>query len=67
MTGVGSLTPSERRVAELAAEGMTNREIAQALFVTGRTVEGHLTHAYQKLDVGSRGELGERLAAEAAG
>ncbi len=62
MTGVGSLTPSERRVAELAAEGMTNREIAQALFVTLRTVQVHLTHSYQKLAIASREELPEALA-----
>ncbi len=55
--GVDALTASERRVALLAARGLTNREIAQALFVTPRTVEGHLTHVYQKLDVGSRREL----------
>lgn len=41
----------------MAAEAMTNREIAQALFVTTRTVEVHLTHAYQKLDITSRHEL----------
>ena len=41
----------------MAAEGMTNREIAQALFVTTRTIEVHLTHAYQKLDITTRDEL----------
>jgi DNA-binding CsgD family transcriptional regulator len=56
-SGVDALTASERRVARMAAEGMTNREIAQALFVTTRTVEGHLTHAFQKLDIASREEL----------
>jgi DNA-binding CsgD family transcriptional regulator len=56
-SGVDALTASERRVAGMAAEGMTNREIAQALFVTTRTVEVHLTHAYQKLDISSREEL----------
>ena len=56
-TGVDALTASERRVARMAAEGMTNREIAQALFVTVRTVEVHLTHAYQKLDIATRDEL----------
>jgi DNA-binding CsgD family transcriptional regulator/tetratricopeptide (TPR) repeat protein len=64
-TGIAALTPSQLRVAHMAAEGLTNREIAQALFVTQRTVEGHLTHAFQKLDVTSRGQLAERLAAEA--
>ncbi|MDP8909772.1 MAG: helix-turn-helix transcriptional regulator, partial [Chloroflexota bacterium] len=56
-TGIDALTASERRVAAMAAEAMTNREIAQALFVTTRTVEVHLTHAYQKLDITSRDEL----------
>jgi DNA-binding CsgD family transcriptional regulator len=56
-TGADALTASERRVARMAAEGMTNREIAQALFVTMRTVEVHLTHAYQKLGVSSREKL----------
>lgn len=59
--GVAALTASERRVAELARDGLTNREIAQALFVTVRTVEGHLTSAYRKLDVGSRDALAGRL------
>jgi DNA-binding CsgD family transcriptional regulator len=57
LTGSDALTASERRVAEMAAEGLTNREIAQALFVTARTVEGHLTHVFQKLDIKSRTEL----------
>jgi DNA-binding CsgD family transcriptional regulator len=57
LTGVEALTASERRVAELAAQGLTNREIAQALFVTARTVEGHLTHTFQKLDLSSRDDL----------
>jgi DNA-binding CsgD family transcriptional regulator/tetratricopeptide (TPR) repeat protein len=60
--GAQVLTPSERRVAELAAEGLSNREIAQSLFLTVKTVEGHLTHAYRKLDVHSRTELPDALA-----
>jgi len=56
-TGADALTASERRVATMAAEGMTNREIAQALFVTMRTIEVHLTHAYQKLGISSREKL----------
>ena len=56
-TGVAALTASERRVAEMAARGMTNRDIAQALFVTLRTVEVHLTHAYTKLGITARTEL----------
>lgn len=55
--GVESLTPSERRVAELAATGMTNRQIAQSLFVTLKTVEAHLSATYDKLDIESRREL----------
>jgi DNA-binding CsgD family transcriptional regulator/tetratricopeptide (TPR) repeat protein len=57
LTGLAALTPSERRIAELAAGGMSNPEIAQAVFVTLNTVEGHLRHVYQKLSVSSRTEL----------
>jgi DNA-binding CsgD family transcriptional regulator len=57
LSGLDSLTPSERRVAQLAAAGLSNREIAQNLFITARTVEGHLTHAYQKLAITSREQL----------
>jgi DNA-binding CsgD family transcriptional regulator len=56
-TGTEALTPSERRVTEMAAERMTNKEIAQALFVTVRTVEMHVTNAYRKLEINSREEL----------
>jgi DNA-binding NarL/FixJ family response regulator len=51
-------------VAELAGQGMTNREIAQALFVTARTVEGHLTQVFGKLGLHSREELPAALAAD---
>jgi DNA-binding CsgD family transcriptional regulator len=61
-SGPDALTPSELRVARLAASGMTNREIAQTLFVTTRTVEVHLTHAYAKLDVPGRADLAGALA-----
>ena len=61
LSGPQSLTVSERRVAAMAAEGNTNREIAQALFVSLRTVETHLTHAFQKLGIDSRTQLGEAL------
>jgi DNA-binding CsgD family transcriptional regulator len=61
VSGVESLTPSERRVCQLAAQGLTNLDIAQALFVTLRTVEIHLTHAYQKLQITSRRALTELL------
>ena len=57
LTGFDALTASERRVAELAVEGLTNREIAQALFVTVKTVEWHLGNTYGKLGIGSRHEL----------
>jgi DNA-binding CsgD family transcriptional regulator len=61
-TGVDSLTPSERRVVDLAAAGGTNREIAQDLFVTEKTVETHLGRAFRKLDVSSRRQLPDVLA-----
>jgi len=60
--GAASLTPSEQRVAELAAAGQTNREIAQTLFVTEKTVETHLGRAFRKLDVTSRRQLPDVLA-----
>jgi DNA-binding CsgD family transcriptional regulator len=62
LTGLDSLTASERRIAELASQGLTNREIAQTLFVTARTVEGHLTSVFRKLRVDSRDELPAALA-----
>ena len=58
--GVAQLTASERRVAELAAQGHSNPEIAQSLFVTRKTVETHLGHVYRKLGIAGRGELGPR-------
>jgi DNA-binding CsgD family transcriptional regulator len=63
LSGRDSLTPSERRVAQLAATGLSNHDIAQHLFITTRTVEGHLTHAYQKLAITSREQLPAALAA----
>ncbi|HEX6723934.1 MAG TPA: AAA family ATPase [Gaiella sp.] len=65
LTGIDSLTASERRIAELAGEGLTNREIAQTLFVTSRTVEGHLTSVFRKLHVQSRDELPAALSSGA--
>jgi DNA-binding CsgD family transcriptional regulator len=65
LTGLESLTASERRVAELAAQNLTNREIAQLLFVTARTVEGHLTSVFRKLRISSRDELTAALAGDA--
>ena len=58
----GELTPAEQRVAELATEGLSNKEIAQALFVTVNTVEAHLSHAYAKLGVRSRAQLARAFA-----
>lgn len=62
LSGLESLTASERRVAELAAAGGTNREIAQGLFVTIKTVEWHLRNAYGKLEITSRRELADAMA-----
>jgi DNA-binding CsgD family transcriptional regulator len=62
LSGVESLTPSEGRVAQMAAEGPTNREIAQALFVTPKTVEIHLSSVYRKLGISSRAQLPTALA-----
>ncbi len=62
LKGPGALTASERRVADLAAQGQTNKQIAQTLFVTPKTVEVHLSNAYRKLEISSRGELSEALA-----
>jgi DNA-binding CsgD family transcriptional regulator len=59
------LTPTEQRAARLAAEGLSNKEIAAQLFVTVHTIEVHLSHAYAKLGVRSRAQLGQRLSAVA--
>jgi DNA-binding CsgD family transcriptional regulator len=61
LSGVESLTASELRVCQLAADGLTNAEIAQSLFVTRRTVETHLGNAYRKLGIKSRSELPQAL------
>jgi DNA-binding CsgD family transcriptional regulator len=60
-TGLDALTASERRVAQLAADGMSNKEIAQTLFVTIKTVELHLSHVYRKLEISSRAQLDKAL------
>jgi DNA-binding NarL/FixJ family response regulator len=57
-----ALTASEERVAALVAEGLTNKQVAGRLFVTDRTVEGHLSHIYAKLGLRSRAELAARFA-----
>ncbi len=61
ISGADALTASERRVATLAAEGRTNREIAEELYLTLKTVESHLTSSYRKLDIGGRAQLGDAL------
>jgi DNA-binding CsgD family transcriptional regulator len=64
ISGVDALTPSELRVARMAADGMANRAIAQALFVTVKTIEVHLGSAYRKLGVPSRAALADALAGD---
>ena len=65
LTGPDSLTPSERRVAEAAAAGATNREVAAQLFLSPKTVEMHLGRVYRKLGIASRGELAAALGVRA--
>jgi DNA-binding NarL/FixJ family response regulator len=62
LSGPDALTASERRVADMAREGLTNRQIAQALFVTPKTVEVHLSSVYRKLGISSRNDLARALA-----
>jgi DNA-binding CsgD family transcriptional regulator len=62
-TGPGTLTGGERRVVDLAVAGLSNREIAQQLFITPKTVEVHLGNTYRKLGVSRRGELAGHLSA----
>jgi DNA-binding NarL/FixJ family response regulator len=56
------LTPSEQTVASLAASGLTNRQIAECIFVSPKTVEANLARAYRKLGIHSRAELGAHMA-----
>ena len=65
-TGVDALTPSERRIATMAASGRSNREIAQDLFVTLRTVEMHMSNVFRKLGVSGRTQLPAVLGAGSA-
>ena len=60
-TATGQLTPSEQRVAELAASGMKNRDVANALFISPKTVEANLARIYRKLGIKSRAELGRHV------
>ncbi|WP_037599789.1 helix-turn-helix transcriptional regulator [Streptacidiphilus rugosus] len=62
-TGVAALTPTQRRVCELAAAGRTNREIAKEVFTTTKATEAHLQDAYRKLGINGRQQLAEKLAA----
>jgi DNA-binding CsgD family transcriptional regulator len=61
LRGIESLTAAELRVARAAAGGMSNRSIAQSLFIGLRRVETHLTHVYRKLDIESREQLATEL------
>jgi DNA-binding CsgD family transcriptional regulator len=63
-SGADALTPSERRIAEMAAAGLSNAEIAQELFLTVKTIEMHLTRSYRKLDVRRRAQLAQALGAK---
>ena len=65
LRGRDALTASELRVARMAADGMANRAIAQALFVTTKTVETHLGSVYTKLGIAGRAQLGEALSSTA--
>ena len=62
LRGAAALTPSQRRVCERAAQGLTNRQIAQALFITPSTVENHLRASYRKLGVSGKDALADALA-----
>jgi DNA-binding CsgD family transcriptional regulator len=67
LTGPDALTSSERQVAGLAADGRSNREIAQHLFITQATVETHLRHAFRKLGITSRADLPAQLPGHGTG
>ena len=65
LVGLDALTASERRIAAMAADGLSNPELAQALYVTTKTVETHLSSAYRKLEIRSRAQLPRALRASA--
>jgi DNA-binding CsgD family transcriptional regulator len=60
----GELTPTERQIAELVAQGHTNREVAERLFVRMKTIEWNLSKIYRKVGVRTRRELSRRLAGD---
>jgi DNA-binding NarL/FixJ family response regulator len=62
LTGVRSFTSAERQVARLAATGLTNRQIAEQLFLSEKTIETHLSRAYRKLGIRSRTQLALHMA-----
>ena len=62
LRGSAALTPSQRRVCERAAQGLTNRQIAQTLFITVSTVENHLRASYRKLGIAGKDQLAAALA-----
>ena len=64
ITGKDALTATEQRIAQLANDGLTNRQIAETLFVTRKTVSSHLEHIFRKLDIHARRELNQALSAE---
>jgi DNA-binding CsgD family transcriptional regulator len=66
LSGIEALTPTERRIAQLAATGRANPQIAKTLYITTKTVEWHLSHVYSKLDITSRDGLPGALSAVAA-
>ncbi|MDO9354155.1 MAG: helix-turn-helix transcriptional regulator, partial [Solirubrobacteraceae bacterium] len=66
-SGVGALTASERRIVELAMEGLSNPQVAQTLYISRRTVESHLASAYGKLGISGRRELSGVLAGSGTG
>jgi DNA-binding CsgD family transcriptional regulator len=64
VSGWGSLTDTERRISELVAQGMTNRQVADQLFISVHTTAFHLRHIFRKLQIGSRLELARRVMEE---
>jgi len=66
-TGWQSMTPTERTVAALVADGLTNPQIGQRLFISRRTVQTHLVHVFAKLDISSRAQLAAQVARQRAG